>query len=185
MSDNLCVKIWNDCLAFIKDNIKPEQYEALFAPIVPLSLEGEMLVLGVPSHAVVEYIEAHFLDLLRITLEKFIGKDADLSYKVQVDRTNNIDMEIAGTRKSADLPVGNLDADRRQVPDMTGTVASRDFDPHLKPEYNFDTFIEGESNKLCRVAGMAVAEHPPAELQIVVAGYGGKHGFDRSDFILV
>ena len=111
MSDNLCVKIWNDCLAFIKDNIKPEQYEALFAPIVPLSLEGEMLVLGVPSHAVVEYIEAHFLDLLRITLEKFIGKDADLSYKVQVDRTNNIDMEIAGTRKSADLPVGNLDAE--------------------------------------------------------------------------
>lgn len=174
MSDNLCVKIWNDCLAFIKDNIKPEQYEALFAPIVPLSLEGEMLVLGVPSHAVVEYIEAHFLDLLRITLEKFIGKDADLSYKVQVDRTNNIDMEIAGTRKSTDLPVGNLDADRRQVPDMTGTVASRDFDPHLKPEYNFDTFIEGESNKLCRVAGMAVAEHPAKAFNpLFVYGHSG------------
>lgn len=174
MTDTLCLKVWNDCLAFIKDNIREEQYNAWFAPVTPLSLDGKMLVLGVPSHAFVEYIEAHFLDLLRVALDKVIGADADLAYKVQVDRTNNINMDIAGPKKAVNLPVGDATADRRVVPGPAETVAPRDFDPHLKPEYNFETFIEGESNKLCRVAGMSVAENPARAFNpLFIFGHSG------------
>ena len=35
-----------------------------------------------------------------------------------------------------------------------------DLDPHLNPEYNFDTFIEGYSNKLSRSVAEAVALNP-------------------------
>ena len=35
-----------------------------------------------------------------------------------------------------------------------------DLDPHLNPNYNFETFIEGVSNKLSRSVAEAVAENP-------------------------
>ena len=35
-----------------------------------------------------------------------------------------------------------------------------DLDPHLNPEYNFETFIEGYSNKLSRSVAEAVAQNP-------------------------
>lgn len=38
--------------------------------------------------------------------------------------------------------------------------APADLDPHLNREYNFDTFIEGDSNKLSRSVAEAVALNP-------------------------
>lgn len=35
-----------------------------------------------------------------------------------------------------------------------------ELDPHLNPEYNFETFIEGYSNKLSRSVAEAVALNP-------------------------
>ena len=35
--------VWNDCLSFIKDNIKPQAYKTWFEPIKPVKLSGEAL----------------------------------------------------------------------------------------------------------------------------------------------
>ncbi|MGA9270559.1 MAG: DnaA N-terminal domain-containing protein, partial [Lutimonas sp.] len=35
--------VWNNCLLFIKDNIKPQAYKTWFEPIKPMKLSGDVL----------------------------------------------------------------------------------------------------------------------------------------------
>lgn len=49
---------------------------------------------------------------------------------------------------------------KTQVKDIPQMPAPADLDPHLNREYNFDTFIEGDSNKLSRSVAEAVALNP-------------------------
>ena len=37
------VSVWDKCLSFIKDNIKPQAYKTWFEPIKPVKLSGEAL----------------------------------------------------------------------------------------------------------------------------------------------
>ena len=39
------VSVWDECLSFIKDNIKPQAYKTWFEPIKPVKLSGEALIL--------------------------------------------------------------------------------------------------------------------------------------------
>ena len=41
--------VWNECLIFIKDNIKPQAYKTWFEPIKPVKISGEALTIQVPS----------------------------------------------------------------------------------------------------------------------------------------
>ena len=43
------VSVWDECLSFIKDNIKPQAYKTWFDPIKPVKLSGEVLTIQVPS----------------------------------------------------------------------------------------------------------------------------------------
>lgn len=48
----------------------------------------------------------------------------------------------------------------KQSPNFLQAPAVQDLDPHLNPNYNFENFIEGYSNKLSRSVAEAVALKP-------------------------
>jgi chromosomal replication initiator protein len=75
-------QIWNDCLTVIKDNVQPLSFRTWFEPIKPLRIEGEILTIQVPSPFFYEYLEEQYIDILRKTLRKVIGKNAKLEYNV-------------------------------------------------------------------------------------------------------
>ncbi|MBQ0006477.1 MAG: chromosomal replication initiator protein DnaA, partial [Alistipes sp.] len=49
------IKEWDDCLSVLKDNLTERQYDTWFKPIVPVSLEGDVLTLEVASEFFREY----------------------------------------------------------------------------------------------------------------------------------
>ena len=75
-------QIWNDCLTIIKDNVQPLSFRTWFEPIKPIKLDGEILTIQVPSPFFYEYLEEQYIDILRKTLRKVIGKNAKLEYNV-------------------------------------------------------------------------------------------------------
>ncbi len=149
------VGLWNRCLEIIKDNVPEQAYKTWFIPIVPLKCENKTLVIQVPSQFFYEFLEEKYVDLLRKTLYKVIGEGTKLMYNVMVDRSSRPEQTV------------NLESTHRTIMPQR-TVVTReipqvpvpDFDPHLNPEYNFDTFIEGYSNKLSRSVAEAVALNP-------------------------
>ena len=157
MSNNNHVGKWNACLDIIRDNVPEQTYKTWFCPIVPLKFEDNTLYLQVPSQFFYEFLEDKFVDLLRKTLYKIIGEGTKLMYSVMVVKNPPTAVPLpthAGATSSA-LPTRKVVT--KNIP-QTPQIA--ELDPHLNRDYNFDTFIEGESNKLSRSVAEAVALNP-------------------------
>jgi len=77
--------VWMECLSFIKDNIKPQAYKTWFEPIKPVKLSGEALTIQVPSKFFYEWLEEHYIKLLRVALVRQLGNEAKLIYDVKME----------------------------------------------------------------------------------------------------
>ena len=74
------IKLWEDCLRQIEDNITPEQFKSWFEPITSISFGEGKLNLMVPSPYFVEHIEAKFGDLLGKVICRVYGSGTQLFY---------------------------------------------------------------------------------------------------------
>ena len=75
--------VWDKCLAFIKDNIQPQAYKTWFLPIKPVRLNDNVLSIEVPSKFFYEWLEEHYIKLLKTALQKELGEDARLIYSIR------------------------------------------------------------------------------------------------------
>ena len=174
--------VWNECLSFIKDNIKPQAYKTWFEPIKPIKMSGEALTIQVPSKFFYEWLEEHYIKLLRVALVRELGKDAKLIYDVRMENTYS-----SNSPQTVKIPSSNRDPLKPQrvtVPLETKDRELRNpfvipglqkvkIESQLNPNYNFNNFVEGDSNRLARSAGMAVANKPGGTSFNPLLIYGG------------
>lgn len=167
-------RVWADCLEVIKDTLGPENrkaYETWFTPIVPLKLEGKTLIVQVPTHYFYEWIEEHYIDLLRRVIRMHLGPGAMLKYSIMMDQTiptEPLSMTLPSesrrpTRnRPIDLPVNLNKEGSHELPNPFVIVGSqkRRIPSQLNPIYTLENFVEGDCNRLARSAGYAVAEKP-------------------------
>ena len=146
---------WSKCLQAIKDNVNEQIFQTWFAPIKPLGYENNTLHISVPSPYYYEFLEEQFIDLIRKVLYKYFGEGTNLEYQVVVVQDTNTTVELTSTKRTI-LPQQPKPIVNKGLPQ--GVVS--ELDPHLNPECNFDTFIEGMSNKLARSVAEAVAKNP-------------------------
>ena len=152
----------------IRNNIQEQQFNTWFAPIHSLGFDEERkeLTLCVPSPFVYEYIEEHFIKLLSVVLKRVYGAGVRLMYKVMTDATNNLSMELEASqpttaRVAMAAPVNQAPRPLQQI------------DSQLRPDYTFENFIEGKSNKLPRTVGLAIAQNPKQSTFNPLFIYGG------------
>lgn len=158
MSNNT-QNLWSNCLKVIQDNVPEAAFKTWFLPIVPLSYENKIFTIQVPSQFFYEYLEDKFVDLLRFTLYREIGKDTILQYRVLMENTTNTVVDYRGDTKSNidKVPVRN----GAKIPNPFDKVVQQDdFSSQLNWKYTFDNFFEGDSNKLARTACEAIAKNP-------------------------
>ncbi|MBB4038338.1 chromosomal replication initiator protein [Dysgonomonas hofstadii] len=151
-------KLWSNCLRVIQDNIPEAAFKTWFLPIVPLSYENKVFTIQVPSQFFYEYLEDKFVDLLKTTLHREIGKDTILQYRILMENTTNTVVDYRGDVKSI-VTEKNV-AKNGKIPNPFQKVVADDFNSQLNPKYTFDNFFEGESNKLTRTAGDAITKNP-------------------------
>ena len=80
--EKTCTEVWNNCLLIIKDNIPNQSYKTWFEPISALKLEGNVLTIQVPSLFFYEWLEEHYVGLLRKTVKKQLGDNGRLEYNI-------------------------------------------------------------------------------------------------------
>lgn len=155
-------KVWAKCLEFIKDNIDEQPFLTWFAPIVPVTLEGKTLKIKVPSQFVYEWLEDNYIGLLKSAMTYTLGEGARLIYiidspidKKQLPSTNRPEL----AKQSLTLATEAKDPELKN-PFVIPGIREITVDPQLNLHQNFDNFVEGESNRLARSAGIAVANKP-------------------------
>src|ERR1044071_2356647 len=80
-----CESVWKKCLQIIKDNVNAQSFKTWFAPIKPVKLEGKVLTIEVPSQFFYEWMEEHYIELLRKTVRNQLGKDGRLEYSIVME----------------------------------------------------------------------------------------------------
>ena len=152
--------LWNKCLCFIRDNVNATAFQTWFEPIRPISYDGNALTIGVPSPFFYEYLEEKYVGLLRAAIYKVIGEGTELMYSILTDKTNQISVEIEGTRRSDAVTQKNVSAVNKTPEPCQAIAAPQDLDPHLNPNYIFENFVKGASNEFSRAVAVAVAKNP-------------------------
>ena len=161
--------IWNECLSFIKDNIQPQAFKTWFEPIKPVKLADNSLSVQVPSKFFYEWLEEHYVKLLKVALTKSLGEGAKLVYIIRMENTYGnrepFTEKIPSSNRSyhapqeIDVPIKSKNPELKN-PFVIPGIKNIKIESQLNPNYSFDNFLEGDSNRLARSAGMAVANKP-------------------------
>ena len=162
-------RTWENCLKVIKDNLPLQAYKTWFEPIVPVKLEQSVLTIQVPSHFFYEWLEEHYITLLRKVIKKELGTEGKLEYSIVMENNSSnatpYTVKLPATNKSSlkNKPVSMpLDVNEKQIrnPFIIPGLKKVNVDSNLNPAYSFDNFVEGDCNRLARSAGYAVANKP-------------------------
>ena len=81
-------EVWNNCLKIIQDNVTTQNFKTWFKPIKAVALEGKTLTIQVPSQFCFEWLEKHYLTLMKKTIMREIGKDAKLEYNIILENSS-------------------------------------------------------------------------------------------------
>lgn len=174
-------QVWANCLEIIKDIVEWQHFKTWFEPIKPVALKEQVLTIQVPSQFFFEYLEEHYITLLAKTLKRELGKEARLEYRIMVDSGNTknkpltMDVPAAGYKMYANnemdfpLVINNPVKNPFVIPGLK----KMQIDPQLNPAFTFESFIEGDCNRVARRAGKTVAEKPGSTSFNPLVIYGG------------
>ncbi len=166
-------EVWENCLSVIKDNLGNSQsYKTWFEPIKPVKLENSVLTIQVPSQFFYEWLEEHYIGLLKKTIKKELGTEGRLEYSIVMDNSTfgnqpfTINMPTANRKavqnQAVSMPIDINKNSSKDIPNPFIIPGLKKIKIHsqLIDHYSFDNFIEGDCNRLARSAGYAVAENP-------------------------
>ncbi|MEO1263252.1 MAG: chromosomal replication initiator protein DnaA [Bacteroidota bacterium] len=173
-----CVTVWDNCLQTIRRNVNGQSFKTWFEPIRPVRLENQALTIQVPNKFFYEWLEEHYVALLKMTIRKELGERGRLEYQILTGtkKVRQLQPVTAGyanyeganafaksnsyQSKSKGVAPGGLDTSHIKNPFVIPGIRKMKVDPQINPSYTFDSFIEGDCNRLARSAGLAVAKKP-------------------------
>ena len=130
--------IWKTFLDKIKEEISPMLYETWFMETKLAELNNETAKVIVPMHIHKKHLKENYNELIVETFALVTGSNFQFEYYTDDEIEKNVQVN--------DEEIG--------VPSINMV------ENNLKPQYTFENFIVGESNKFARTVALAVAEKP-------------------------
>ena len=138
--------LWTEVSRRLQESLNETTYRTWFADVGGDDLTDSAFTLAVPNNFTRDWIEGHFLHLIRTSAREATGLELGVELAVRPE---------AIPREPAQRP----------------QEQSRVIDG-MKPKYSFDSFVIGSSNRFAHAAALAVAE-APAQAYNPLFIYGG------------
>jgi chromosomal replication initiator protein len=155
--------LWSDVSARLREALNDTTFQTWFGEVSGAELEGDTFAVGVPNDFTREWIEGHFLDLIRAAVrDASAGDSAGRELRVQL----RVDEAPPPAAQPAALPPSGGSAVPASVTPLPFEVVSHRAESHraeavgINPKYTFDSFVIGSSNRFAHAAALAVAEAP-------------------------
>lgn len=130
--------IWNTFLLKIKENLSPMSFDTWFAETKLYELKNNTAKVIVPMHVHKKHLKENYNELMEEIFTEITGSDFHFEYYIEEEVTKNVEMPVE------EMVISNH-------PSM---------ETNLNPQYTFDNFIVGNSNKFAKATSLAVAEKP-------------------------
>ena len=128
---------WNDFLNIIKSKLSSVSFDTWFKDTKLASIDDDKVEIIVPMSFHKDFLNQNYYDLIDNIITNITGKSYDISFIIEDDIINK-EMNII----KEDSKIDNT------------------FQTNLNPQYTFDTFVIGDSNRFAQTAAVAVAEQP-------------------------
>ena len=138
--------LWTEVSRRLQESLNETTYRTWFADVGGDDLTDSAFTLAVPNNFTRDWIEGHFLHLIRTSAREATGLELGVELAVRPEA----------------IP---------QEPPQRPQEQSRVIDG-MKPKYSFDSFVIGSSNRFAHAAALAVAE-APAQAYNPLFIYGG------------
>jgi len=172
--------IWEQILVELSKDISKLSCDSFLKPIVPLSINEQILELGTPNQFVKEFLEDRYVDSIKAATAKVTNNNLQLKI-INLQLGDTVEPELVSTVPS----ISSVNtAEEFVLPTstaITATTAPEIKTPNsviledsfsLNPKYVFETFVTGNSNRFAHAAALAVAE-APAKVYNPFFMYGG------------
>ncbi len=136
--------LWAAVAERLREALSEATFQTWFGAAGGSELNDDFFVVSVPNEFTREWIEGHFLDLLRATVKDLVGHECGVLLSVMDP------LEALVVEQSTAEPARS-EVERSEV----GTSPTG-----VNPKYTFDLFIIGSSNRFAHAAALAVAERP-------------------------
>ena len=143
--------LWDEVSGRLRGALNEATFGTWFAEAGGVGLDDDAFTLAVPNDFTREWIEGHFLGLIRAAVKDATGHERRVHLRV-----------VDGA-----APVVQ-DADDVEAPPRPAPVQA----PGMSQKYTFDGFVIGSSNRFAHAAALAVAE-APAQAYNPLFIYGG------------
>lgn len=147
--------VWENCLNVIRQSVDPQSYQTWFVPIRPVALQSNELTIQVPHRLFYEYLEEHYIDVLKRGLNHALGTAGRLQYRIKATRPEPA-LSAGGVGNAMQGHQAPPPTNPFVIPGMTRPR----IESNLDGKYTFGNFIEGDCNSLARNAAKAVADNP-------------------------
>ena len=129
---------WDDFLNIIKSKLSSVSYDTWFKDTSLSKITNDSIDILVPMSFHKDFLNKNYYDLIDSIITSLTGKSYDINFIVEDDIVNN------------DIVVNNNISKKN----------NDNFQTNLNPQYTFDTFVIGDSNRFAQTAAVAVAEQP-------------------------
>jgi chromosomal replication initiator protein len=131
-------EIWETALGELQIQVSKPNYRTWFKKTIGLSYRDNKFVIGVPNTFAAEYLEKNQRSLIEKALIGLTSDGVRVVFQVNGKSHNSHDID------------GSIES-----PPVTSPLCTK-----LNPDYIFDSFVEGNCNRLARGASMTVAQNP-------------------------
>lgn len=154
--------VWKSCLQSIRERVDAQSFRTWFEPIKPVKLNSNELTIQVPHRLFYEWLEEHYVDILKTSLRTALGDNGRLLYQI-INQNNN--SGPANNREATPAPAtaqtnSKAYADKIRNPFVIPGIEKPKIESNLNARFTFANFIEGDCNLLARNAAKAVADRP-------------------------
>lgn len=166
--DKNAQQVWLSCLQEIQQHVSANAFHRWFKPIKPVELAKDELTIQVPNPFFYEYIEEHYVDVIRGAMQSVLGNGGKLKYQIlMADSRKNKRQDVT------DFTPGTYSVDQIKNPFVVPGIRKKNIHHNLVEKYTFETYIEGDCNKLARAAGINIASKPGKTSFNPLVIYGG------------
>lgn len=170
-------QVWENCLSLVKNEIQEQSFKTWFLPIIPIKLDKSILTIQVPSQFFYEWLEDNYVHVLRKAIHQELGPSGRLEYSVVIDRGNEqvkpYTVNYAVNKSPGRFGQNHVGSATLTEPGLAVVPEFLTSAGKLNPIYVFDSYIEGDCNRLARSAGYAVAQRPGVTSFNPLMIYGG------------
>ena len=168
MTKNL-FEIWEECLTMIRENVPAQAFSTWFEPIRPVDYRNGLLTIQVPSDFFYEFLETHYIKVIKATIRKVLGPEGKLEYSIMMDNNENKPVVVkqpSVDRTNTKNPPKQIQIDfentetRVMNPFALPGIKKINIESNLNENYCMDNFVVGECNRVAYEAGLAVAKNP-------------------------